>query len=117
MLSTHLARSYHHLFPLINWVDLSGPEVVKATNLNIRFDDSQCFACRLKFPKGTSDSLANQKKASTEESGSNHFDQIGATSRFMCLLCKNVFCIDCELFAHNVLHNCPGCESQFLLEE
>ena len=26
-----------------------------------------------------------------------------------CPLCENMFCIECDLFIHNSLHNCPGC--------
>lgn len=26
-----------------------------------------------------------------------------------CPLCENIFCIECDLFIHNSLHNCPGC--------
>lgn len=26
-----------------------------------------------------------------------------------CPLCNHVFCVDCDLFIHDSLHNCPGC--------
>ena len=29
----------------------------------------------------------------------------------MCEVCGNHFCIDCDVFAHEVVHNCPGCQS------
>lgn len=30
---------------------------------------------------------------------------------YSCPLCKESFCIDCDLFIHETLHNCPGCTS------
>lgn len=34
------------------------------------------------------------------------------SSRYECESCGNHFCIDCDLFCHEVVHNCPGCMSQ-----
>lgn len=31
------------------------------------------------------------------------------TGRYECNKCKNQFCLDCDLFVHDVLRNCPGC--------
>ncbi len=33
------------------------------------------------------------------------------SSRYECKFCTKHFCIDCDLFAHEVVHNCPGCQS------
>jgi len=33
------------------------------------------------------------------------------SSRYECQACGSHFCIDCDLFCHEVLHNCPGCLS------
>jgi transcription initiation factor TFIIH subunit 2 len=33
------------------------------------------------------------------------------SSRYECPVCRHHFCIDCDLFAHEVVHNCPGCQS------
>ncbi|KAN0072567.1 Ssl1-like domain containing protein [Elaphomyces granulatus] len=41
ILSTHLARSYHHLFPLINWVEVPWRHASESSN---------CFACGIAFP-------------------------------------------------------------------
>lgn len=41
ILSTHLARSYHHLFPLINWVEVPWRRASQS---------SACFACGISFP-------------------------------------------------------------------
>ena len=28
-----------------------------------------------------------------------------------CPDCKELFCYDCDLYIHETLHNCPGCEA------
>lgn len=37
------------------------------------------------------------------------------SSRYECTVCGNLFCIDCDLFAHEIVHNCPGCQSTAVL--
>lgn len=93
ILSTHLARSYHHLFPLRNWVDVPWSEAGRST---------ACHACLTPFPSPPKkhDAAADQGSVGLSES-----------SRYACEVCGNHFCIDCDLFAHEVLHNCPGCQS------
>lgn len=75
VLSTHLARGYHHLFPLANFKQLP-PNAASTKN---------CFGCLAAFE--------------------NHHNQ------YQCLSCQNLFCVDCDLFCHDTLHNCPGCEA------
>lgn len=70
----HLARSYHHLFPLDYF------EEVTAVDMPERIED--CSACEKK--------LAGQKV-------------------FQCKQCTKIFCFDCDMFIHEVLHSCPGC--------
>lgn len=72
ILSTHLARSYHHLFPLRAFTQLP-PQ-----------GGGKCFGCSLEF-------------------NDQH-------SRYSCPQCENLFCIDCDVFMHESLHNCAGCE-------
>jgi transcription factor Ssl1 len=31
------------------------------------------------------------------------------SGRYSCPRCHNHFCVDCDIFVHEVLHNCPGC--------
>ncbi|KAI1844161.1 hypothetical protein JX266_009645 [Neoarthrinium moseri] len=90
ILSTHLARSYHHLFPLRNWVDVPWSDAGRST---------ACYACLTPFPV-YSRQLAEHAPVGLSES-----------ARYACEVCGNHFCIDCDLFAHEVLHNCPGCQS------
>ncbi|KAG2173579.1 hypothetical protein INT43_004997 [Umbelopsis isabellina] len=81
--SPHLARSYHHLFPVDNFLEVpwSG-----AKSIN-------CFACQTAF-----DSSPMAGAGLESNSG-----------RYSCPRCFNHFCVDCDIFVHEVLHNCPGC--------
>lgn len=89
ILSTHLSRSYHHLVPLNDY-----SEVPVAESYPSRY----CYGCLLEFPEGT-----------TSESAST-LDKY-TSSRYRCPRCRNDFCIECDVFVHESLHNCPGCEN------
>ena len=71
--SPHLARTYHHLFPVQEFENFMLKEGEE--------DESKCFSC-----------LEPLKKNS-----------------FNCKSCGSSFCIDCDLFIHETLFNCPGC--------
>ncbi|KAI4870738.1 TFIIH basal transcription factor complex, subunit SSL1 [Hypoxylon rubiginosum] len=115
ILSTHLARSYHHLFPLRNWVEVPWAKAKRS---------KACHSCLTQFPDAPSDSNSsgNNKKekgkatAKGKEKSSvstllSSFKGLSESGRYACEVCGNHFCIDCDLFAHEVLHNCPGCQS------
>lgn len=85
ILSTHLARSYHHLVPLNDFGDVPVAPTYASTH---------CFGCLLRFPDGTDVDAAAL-----------------TSSRYECPKCHQHFCIDCDVFVHELLHNCPGCES------
>lgn len=91
ILSTHLARSYHHLFPLVNWVEIPWSQARRST---------ACFSCLKPFPP-----VPPKEEWSLPNANS---------SRYGCPVCHRHFCIDCDLFAHEVVHNCPGCQSAHL---
>lgn len=95
ILSTHLARSYHHLFPLRNWIEVPWSKAGSS---------SACFACMCPFPEvrppDSAGPMRDGKHKGVSESG-----------RYACTVCRNHFCIDCDVFAHEVVHNCPGCQS------
>lgn len=85
ILSTHLARLYHHLVPLSDYKDVP---------VAAHYDSSHCYGCLLRFPDGSDENSAL------------------TSSRYRCGKCGNDFCIDCDVFVHEVLHNCPGCENK-----
>ncbi|KAH3743116.1 TFIIH subunit [Pelomyxa schiedti] len=68
--SPHLARTYHHMFPIVTFKE-QRPK-----------PGGTCHAC------------------------------MAPLSKFMysCPNCLQNFCIDCDAYIHDSLHNCPGCE-------
>lgn len=100
ILSTHLARSYHHLFPLRNWVEVSWADATRS---------SACFSCLCPFPDPPKNKVDGGK--SKEESHHSKAKGVSESGRYACEVCGNHFCIDCDVFAHEIIHNCPGCQS------
>ncbi|KAJ4289715.1 hypothetical protein N0V90_011045 [Kalmusia sp. IMI 367209] len=121
LLSTHLARSYHHLFPLRNWAEVSWRRArAKGTK--------SCLSCLSAFPEppspeeingedqpnghvaiGKIDGPVGQQQTDEEDSEEQKASE---SSRYECRVCESHFCIDCDMFCHMVLHNCPGCLSK-----
>jgi len=83
--SPHLARSYHHLFPVEEFLELSPAERGGA--------GGTCYGC-----------LAPLLRDEDDVCG-----RTGIVVR--CPHCRNVFCFDCDTYVHESLHNCPGCEA------
>lgn len=97
VMSTHLARSYHHLFPVPNWKAVPWSSVTLES-------DAACFSCNLAFPtlqEGKERSAAANK--ALEDAG------LSASSRYRCARCSKDFCLECDAFVHEQLHVCPGC--------
>lgn len=81
--SPHLARSYHHLFPITPFNE------VAASQRSRQRVPQTCFGCQ--------QSLLNPGNISS----------LCVT----CPKCQRYFCLDCDIYIHESLHNCPGCES------
>lgn len=79
--SPHLARSYHHLLPVPEFQQLLD-DINEVTK--DWFD--VCFSCL-------------------------HSMDSKLDIRVQCPSCKKIFCVDCDEYIHNSLHNCPGCTS------
>ncbi|OJD31855.1 tfiih basal transcription factor complex p47 subunit [Diplodia corticola] len=131
ILSTHLARSYHHLFPLQNWTEVTWERARQVGS-------TECRSCLSPFPHIPSSTSAKAKKggggggggnnaANGESNGQNGVWQrpqqqkkktegAGASesSRYECESCGNHFCVDCDVYCHEIVHNCPGCLSKVL---
>ena len=110
ILSTHLARSYHHLFPLRAWAEVSWRRVAERTPLQ-----PACFSCLARFPEippeearaGKGDGRGNAGKVEKKKREGG----VSESGRYECESCGTFYCIDCDVFAHEVLHNCAGCLS------
>lgn len=120
ILSTHLARSYHHLFPLRNWVEVPWAEATRSV---------ACFSCLSPFPEVPRGKMAAEKATDKEMTSSTTTTTTGTprpaakakgvseSGRYACEVCGYHFCIDCDAFAHEVVHNCPGCQSNAVPDE
>lgn len=102
ILSTHLARSYHHLFPLRNWSEVPWAEAKQSKS---------CYSCLTPFPEASGRGGGASNGKAPERSDRPPVKGLSESGRYACEVCGNHFCIDCDLFAHEVLHNCPGCQS------
>ncbi len=117
VLSPHLARSFHHLFPVAPFHEILPDynKTCKPTHdlrLTQSKDRTSCFSC-LRFlgskkivVSSTSKSIPSAKVAPTSSSVEEAKEEI---LRFECPECVNVFCVDCDALLHETLHNCPGC--------
>ncbi|KAJ7072251.1 Ssl1-like-domain-containing protein [Mycena amicta] len=84
--SPHLARSYHHLFP-----------VKPYTAVMSLVDASTATGC---------DGCARPFFAAAIVTSGEGMSPIG---RYRCPECSGEFCSDCDVFVHDVVHSCPGC--------
>lgn len=76
----HLARSYHHLFPVAHFKEV--PFEIG----NVDLGDS-CYACKKVL------SPVHDKNV------------------YQCGNCEQIYCVDCDIFIHDVLHTCVGCNT------
>jgi len=119
VLSPHLARSFHHLFPVSQFTEIrslsanrkhsSGPfksnlfsaPPSKLLDSKLRLsasEDISCFAClRL---------IGVPSQSSRRDGVDNDGEEI---LRYRCPECRNAFCVNCDSYLHDALHNCPGC--------
>lgn len=140
ILSPHLARSYHHLFPLRGWVEVSWERAIQVGSTQCK----GCLSSLPEVPKAALRMLARKKKRrlkrmrekmglaavdAGKDADAGDCDDDGEeddadiaplpakvegaseSSRYECESCGNHFCIDCDVFCHEVVHNCPGCLS------
>ncbi|TDL26284.1 TFIIH basal transcription factor complex, subunit SSL1 [Rickenella mellea] len=84
--SPHLARSFHHLFPVKPY------DAVMEASLSS--PSANCHGCEAPFPK-TASAMSGEG--------------ISPLGRYKCPICLNDFCSDCDVFVHDVVHCCPGC--------
>ncbi|GAB7366095.1 hypothetical protein MBLNU230_g7658t2 [Neophaeotheca triangularis] len=105
ILSTHLARSYHHLFPLRNWNEVSWQKAK-------RKGSRQCFGCLAPFPGLPGGAGGSEGGEEATKTGAKRAEGASESSRYECETCGEHFCIDCDVFCHEVVHNCPGCQSR-----
>lgn len=96
--SPHLARSYHHLFPVPKFIQLE-----ESTDSNETFD-SEKDGGKLTLKMQELSQLQNIRCK-----GCTLLLEKENALRLMCSKCENIFCIECDTYIHDSLHYCPGC--------
>jgi transcription initiation factor TFIIH subunit 2 len=81
--SSHLARSYHHLFPTEQFAEVDDKEVEEEQKA-IGSHHVGCFSCA--HPLDVAEELV-----------------------LRCRSCNQLFCSECDEYIHQTLYNCPGC--------
>lgn len=123
VLSPHLARSFHHLFPVAPFSEISAKQEDPSGKADVRDVVSSRLSKPRKMVTLDSELLLSSKDCDLSccaclrligisgESADKKGD--GEESlRFQCPECRNIFCVDCDTFLHDTLHNCPGCLRQ-----
>ncbi|KAI0790821.1 TFIIH basal transcription factor complex subunit SSL1 [Abortiporus biennis] len=93
--SPHLARSYHHLFPVKPYQAVSTLEGSVNPSAN-------CHGCGTPFKDAP-------VATGSGSGGANHTEGMSPYGRYRCPDCSNDFCTECDVFVHDVVHSCPGC--------
>lgn len=119
--SPHLAASYHHLFPVPAFSEVEPQQLDRlqadSNNTNCSSSSSStpwhepggaggwrplhCYACLRPLVWSGSSSGCGAAAAAAG---------VAAGIVLRCDRCLQLYCFDCDVFVHDVLHNCPGCE-------
>lgn len=95
----HLARSYHHLFPVEPFSELP---------FHPEDENSPCYGCQRKYVVSKDRHVRSLVKKCFKHFAHCNFYPFQI---YKCGRCLQVFCVDCDIFVHETLHTCPGCAS------
>lgn len=102
VMSTHLARSYRHLFPVRRFIGVTWDQVLEHANPPL-----SCTGCDEAFdaiPTGY-----QRKEAGSGTTAPTDATGLSESGRYVCQRCHNWFCLDCDAYVHEELHVCPAC--------
>ena len=124
VLAPHLARSFHHLFPVPTFVERSSvPTTTQTTPASLTSSSTAAAAApgQARSDPSVADAsgLDHRLVVSSQDSDRCCYaclrplliEKEGILS-FQCPDCQNLYCVDCDTFLHSSLHNCPGCLSR-----
>lgn len=121
--SPHLARSYHHLFPVPQFEEISAAAVAAAAA-------AAAVAATATTPgngavasgagagkqgkRGAAAVVARGatqggRRAVAKASCAGCLRDLSRLASYRCPECGSSFCLDCDMYVHDSLHNCPGC--------
>lgn len=67
-----------------------------------------CFSCLTPFPRRDPTVPGADSAEDAKIVGPKGMSE---SARYGCEVCEKHFCIDCDVYAHEKVHNCPGCQS------
>lgn len=125
VLAPHLARTFHHLFPVKPFAEVlpeSNSHPDENGSDNVVSSDPSLKKWNQNIPKVLLDSSLRLSNDGDKTSCFGCLRLVGVPKptndpnkiaepvlRYECPDCKNIFCEDCSAFLHETLHNCPGC--------
>lgn len=122
VMSTHLARSYHHLFPVANYDAISWETLASALSNAASSQGKDrgarqdaCLGCAATFEplpqayRSGSNGGPAQQNVVVDGQTANVPANVAASGRYECPRCHYHFCLECDSFIHESLHQCPGC--------
>ncbi|CAN0348333.1 unnamed protein product, partial [Hapterophycus canaliculatus] len=101
--SPHLARSYHHLFPVPQFEEVSATAAASAAAASA----AENGAGNGYLAQAAAGSAVGVGAGSSSCAGC--LRDLSELPRYRCPECKSAFCLDCDMYVHDSLHNCPGC--------
>jgi transcription initiation factor TFIIH subunit 2 len=106
--SPHLARSYHHLFPVPPFEEVGAPALPAAAGVGGSGGEGVPGVEEALPPE-----VAGQPHCygCLAPLGGGRGGGGGGASALRCPGCRRLFCADCDAFVHEQLHNCPACEA------
>ena len=112
--SPHLARSYHHLFPVAPYDEVGGEVEEEAGGGGASLKKpaaarAAALAAAASAPRPTP-AAAGLAGARCTGCLAPFDDASGVVLE--CRGCGHLFCFDCDALVHAVLHVCPGCEAR-----
>jgi transcription initiation factor TFIIH subunit 2 len=119
--SPHLARSYHHLFPVPSYESRFTPQQEREikekdaqkerqNGADVPMSDGAAAAAASSAATSSSSPLASATSLSCRACCRPLHSS--TQLRTQCPLCRCVFCVECDVYIHTVLHCCPGCLSR-----
>ena len=115
--SPHLARSYHHLFPVREFepVDDEVGEAAAREEKKARC----CFGCLAPLwakREGSGGGGGENGGGGGENGGGSNDNSGGGGAASRCPACSELFCLPCDSLIHATMHVCPGCEAAVAAE-
>ncbi|XP_072372259.1 general transcription factor IIH subunit 2 isoform X2 [Scyliorhinus torazame] len=73
--------------------------------------NSECSLIRMGFPQHTMVSLSDQdaKPCFSMAYCQGCQGELKDLNVYICNVCQNIYCVECDIFIHDTLHCCPGC--------